>query len=411
MKILEADFILTCNENFDIVSNGAVCFDDKIIEIGSGQELRAKYKNATFMKLPKNSIILPGLINPHVHLEFSSNKTLLEYGGFVSWLHSVIKHREDIMAMSDTLTITNAINSMLQSGTTTIGAISSYGNDLEACINSPMKVVFFNEILGSNPQSVDILFNDFKQRLRFSKEAENGRFQAALSVHSPYSTHPILAKNALDIARRDDLLVSTHFMESQAEREWIDGGKGDFENFFKAFSPYARPLTTSLEYLKLFQGCKTLFTHCVQVTDEELEMIESQKGTITHCPRSNRLLGTGALHVKKVLQKDINFTLGTDGLSSNTTLNLWDELRGAIFTHQNQNLPNFAKLLLTSVTRNGAKALGQNSGELTKGKEADIITVSLEQEVHTIEQVALQALLHVKSVSNIFIQGEKVAIH
>lgn len=410
MIILEADYILTCNDNFDILKHSAICFDRKILEIASPKELQSKYKNATFLKLPKNSIIMPGLINTHVHLEFSTNKTQLEYGSFITWLNSVIKHRDDIMASCTNETITKAINTMLKSGTTSIGAISSYGNDLEGCLSSPMRVVFFAEILGSSPDSVDILFSDFKQRLRFAQEVENERFHAALSIHAPYSIHPILAKNVLDIARKEDLLVSTHFMESVAEKEWLVGARGEFKEFFQAFSPHAKPLTTPLEFLGLFHHCHTLFTHCVQANDEELEAIKNLNAHIAHCPRSNRLLGTSSLHVKSILDKNINLTTATDGLSSNTTLSLWDELRAAIFTHQDENLTTLAKTLLHSVTKNAALALRLNSGELTKDKEADIITFSLPEQVENIDQLPLQTLLHVKSVSDVFIQGEKVAI-
>lgn len=411
MTILEADFILTCNKDFEVLTNSAICFDEKILDLGKPSELKSKYKSATFFKLPKNSIILPGLINPHVHLEFSTNKTLLEYGSFIPWLQSVIKNRDDIMSECSNKTVQTALTTMLKSGTTSIGAISSYGNDLEECVKSQMRVVFFNEILGSSPDSVDILFADFKQRLKFSRQMDDKRFTTALSIHSPYSIHPILAKNALDIARHDNLLVSTHFMESQAEREWLDSGSGEFLDFFKAFSPYAKPLTRPLEYLELFKGCKTLFTHCVQTNDEELAFINSLNGHITHCPRSNRLLGVGTLDANKIEEKNINLTIGTDGLSSNTSLNLWDELRSALYVHENQSLPTFAQTLLQNATKNGALALGLNSGELSKNKEADIITATLPQHIQNKNQIALQAILHVKSAECVYIQGERVAFN
>ena len=39
---------------------------------------------------------MPAFINPHVHLEFSANRTTLEYGDFLKWLKSVINSRDEL---------------------------------------------------------------------------------------------------------------------------------------------------------------------------------------------------------------------------------------------------------------------------------------------------------------------------
>ncbi|MBS9778805.1 MAG: metal-dependent hydrolase [Campylobacteraceae bacterium] len=408
MKIIKADFILTCNEKFDILQNKAICFDEKIVEINDAEILCSKYPEAKFIKMPKNSILMSGLINPHVHLEFSANRSILNYGDFIKWLNSVIKNRDEIMELSTKKSMQNAINEMIKSGTTTIGAISSAGFDLEVCAKSKAKVVYFNEILGSNPSSADVLFEDFKNRLHVSLEQKSEHFFPAISVHSPYSTHPILAKKALQIAKQKDMIVSTHFMESFAEREWLDEAKGDFVNFFAPFNPYAKPLLKPLEYIELFKENKVLYTHCCYANDEELEAIKVQNATITHCPRSNRLLGCKNLHVKNILDKNINLTLGTDGYSSNNSLSIWDELRAALFLHVDLPLLSLAKNLLLSVTQNSSKALGVNSGSLEKGKDADFTAVSLEQIPEDLEQLPVQLILHVKKADKVFVNGEEI---
>jgi len=91
LKIINASYILTCNDNFDILENSAICFDKTIVEIDKLEILERKYPEAEVICLQKNSVIMPGLINPHVHLEFSANKTSLKYGSFITWLNSVIK--------------------------------------------------------------------------------------------------------------------------------------------------------------------------------------------------------------------------------------------------------------------------------------------------------------------------------
>lgn len=232
MKILEADFVLTCNDLFDIIESGAVVFDESIIEVGKSEDLKTKYPDATHIIAPKNSVILPGLINPHVHLEFSANQSMLTYGNFIAWLQSVIKHRETLGELATTELIASKLEAMLKSGTTTLGAISSFGYDLEACEKTPQRVVFFSEILGSIPSAADAMYGDFLSRYHQSLDYKSSSFIPAISVHAPYSTHPILAKKAIELAKKENCVLSTHFMESKAERTWLDNGNGDFMTFF-----------------------------------------------------------------------------------------------------------------------------------------------------------------------------------
>ena len=114
MTLITADFILTCNEGFEIIEDGAMLFDERIIEVGKCEELKAKHPTATIIETPQNSVILPGLINAHVHLEFSANQSMLRYGDFIVWLQSVIKHREELSALATTELIGSKLQEMLK---------------------------------------------------------------------------------------------------------------------------------------------------------------------------------------------------------------------------------------------------------------------------------------------------------
>jgi len=406
LKIISASYILTCNDKFEILTNSAVCFDKTILDIDKLENLSQKYPEAEVIELPKNSVLMPGLINTHVHLEFSSNKSSLKYGNFMTWLNSVIAKRDDLLSTCNDEVIEKQLKIMQKSGTTTFGAISSFGNDFDACYKTPQRVVFFTEILGSQPNSVDILFEDFKSRLRVTEDNENERLIPAIAIHSPYSTHPMLARNALDIARKKGYVVSTHFMESQAEREWIDSGKGEFNDFFNNFAPNSRPMSSANDYIDLFYGTKTLFTHCVQANKKELEEIKNIGGSVTHCPVSNRLLGIGRLEIENIDKTMLN--LGTDGLSSNISLNLWDEMRAALMMHFKGDLNKLAPLLIKMSTCNGAKALNLNCGEISKDKFADFIVCEVQDDLENIEDIALELILHTKFTKATYVAGEKI---
>lgn len=407
MKIINPKFILTCNENFDILQNQSICFDEKILKIDSLQNLQKQYKNAKIINTPPNTILMPGLINPHTHLEFCSNQSILQYGKFLPWLKSVIQNKDKINSLSTDELMKNTLHAMLKSGTTSIGAISSMGKDLHALANSDLRVVIFNEILGTNSEALDILYNDFLNRYYASCEFENKRFVSGVSIHAPYSTHKILAKKTIEFAKQNDLLISTHFLESIDERQWLEYQSGEFKDFFAPFDKNAKPFYSINEFIKLFENTKTLFTHCAYVDDEQLQILSSQNATITHCIRSNKLLGSQLLNIKKVLKNNINFTIATDGLSSNLNLNLWDELRANLFAHQIP-LKILSKILLHAVTKNAAVALGLKTGMIKKDYHCDFLLLNLQQ-MPSIEDLALHVILHTTNPSSVFVQGKCVS--
>lgn len=408
MKIILADYILLMDKDFTVIENGGVVFDKSIIEVSSDVEsLKEKYKEAEVILTHKNSVLMPGLINAHTHLEFSGNRTTLEYGSFMGWLNSVMEHREELINSCEDSCMEYALASMLKSGITSIGAISSLGRDLSVCANTPQKVVYFSELIGSNPSSADILFNDFKGRLDNAYYRKSETFFPAIAIHSTYSVHPVLIKKALEIAKEDDLVVSAHFMESSSERKWIDDGKGEFKAFFKKYLNTETPVTDAKRFLEAFKGMKTIFTHCVHTTEEERMEIENLGATIAHCPVSNRLLGAGRLDLEAIKNREISYSIATDGLSSNNSLSLFDELRTALMIHYDLDLRILAKDLLRGVTVNPAHALGLNSGEICEGKDADLITFTLPNEIKTEESLAYQIILHTKEVESVYINGEK----
>jgi len=404
MQIITAKYILTFQEDKPIMIDGAIAFDKKIVKVGKKEEILKSFPDATIKEFKENYCLLPGLINTHIHLEYLANKTTLEYGEFVKWLKSVIKYQQKLMDRCDDKSIKQTVDMLLKTGTTTIGEISSFGLDIDVLKESKINVILFNEVLGSSPEGVDLMYQNFLQRYQTTKSLADERFIPAISVHSPYSTHPILAKKALGLAKEDKTLVATHFMESRAEREWLDSGTGEFKELLQKFNPYAKPLVTAKEYIYLFDEIKTLFVHNCFATDEELKLIEEANHSIVTCPVSNRLLENTKLDISKVK----SYCVATDGLTSNISLNLWDELRSALFVHDSIDIDLLSKELLKSVTKVAGEALNLDKGILKEGYDADMIVVELPDSFEDSESIYKWLILHTKEVKESYIQGEKI---
>ncbi|MBD3829194.1 MAG: metal-dependent hydrolase, partial [Arcobacter sp.] len=278
---------------------------------------------------------------------------------------------------------------------------------LEACLKSPINKVFFCEVIGSKGDMIDTLFADFKSRLNNAKKFASKNFIPAIAIHSPYSVHPFLVRETLNLARNENLAVSSHFLESREEFEWLHKDEGSFLEFFKNFLNQEKAVSKPMEFLNLFSNIKNLsFTHCVEASNNDLEKIKELGASINHCVTSNRLLNNTKLDLDRL--GEIPFTIGTDGLSSNNSLSMFDELRNALMAHYDKNVIEFSKKLIKAATVNGSRALGLNKGVIGKDFDSDIISFSLPDNLEEVEDLYMQIILHTKFVDNVIIGGEYV---
>ncbi|MBK1972612.1 metal-dependent hydrolase [Campylobacter sp. TTU-622] len=406
MKIIYSDKIFLCNEKFSILEKKALAFNEQIIAIDSLETLQKKYPKAELIKSHKHTLLLPSFINPHTHLEFSANSYTLHFGEFLIWLKSVINSRDELSKEAKDNLILEKLNWMRKTGTATIGEISSFGSDLKPCVKASeegMRIIFFNEILGVSESQIPNKKEDFLKRFQDALKYKSELFIPAISIHSAYSTHPKLAKFALDLAKKQNLLVSTHLLESKIENFWLRFAKGKFKNYLKNFTSNPAPLYNVDNFLKLFKEVRTLFTHCVYL--KEWKNLDINLHSITHCAFSNRLLSTRSLNLKQALKSGLNIHLGTDGLSSNISLSMLDEMRANLLIHKDFNLLELSKKLILMTTLYPAKALNLNLGEIKVGKSADFSLFEVEECENS--QLPLQFILNAKYVEKLFIKGKE----
>lgn len=404
LYLIGASAVISCNKHFDIIKNGGILFnEDGILKIGNFDSLKsAKIPH----KFYDSCVILPAFINPHIHFEFSENTSTLNYGNFGVWLDSVMEHRSDLFSK---VNIGNSIKEVLKSGTGCVGAISSGGLDLEALSLSPLKVVFFNEIMGANESKIEEIKDDFEIRFKKAKLLENARFKNAIALHSPYSLHKELALYALHKARENKMLVSTHFMESKEELSWIDYQKGYFKYFFEHILGIkdAKPYYTKHEFLELFKDNATLFTHCLFLNNDDFEVLQKLNADIVSAPRSNRLLNNRYFDFFKAKDFGFKLILSTDGKSSNNSLSLLDEARCALFAYNKFDVNNLAKDIIYGITANVAKRFGFNNGILERGKASDFAIFHI-KDIAKSSQIALNFILHAKEVEDLYINGKRI---
>lgn len=407
MRIIGADFVALCNAEFDVLKQGGICFDTNgILEIAPYMQLRQKYKNVE-AQFYDSCVITPSFANMHLHLEFSQNDGILHFGDFGKWLDSVIEKREALMSGDLQSAMQAGINACLKSGVGFVGAISSNGLDLEVLANAPLRVLYFNEAIGSNAQMLDVLYQNFQARFKESQSKASARFIPAVAVHSPYSVHSKLLQKVLEFAKENNAPLSVHFLESCAEKEWLMQSSGYFSAFYeKFFNAKLKSFFSVDSFLDAFSDFKGVyFTHCLEAGSKEFAKIFRMQGKIITCPKSNRLLNNKFLDINCIEQNGIPLCIGTDGKSSNDTLSLLDELRIALFAYADMPLEVLARKLLLSVTRNAFVDTSLPLGELKCGNWADFAVFKLPK---VEEFLAQHLILYAKEAQQLLIQGKEV---
>ena len=371
--LLTADVVIPVSS--EPIRNGAVVVDGgRIVDIGTSDRIETDYPGLQKIGRP-NSIILPGFVNAHTHLELSWTRGKIGgFEDFTGWLERLVTLKAggvDQDLAEDSMRA--GIRDVIESGVTTVGEISSLdfgGRDMLR--SSGMRIIAFLE-----------LFDRISPRLSSLEFQSEDLYEERPFPHAPYSCGPELLEAVFACARENAVAAGIHLGESPDEVDFLRNLPNEFER--KIFplikkETFKRPgAETPTRYINRFLrggDVKLSAVHMVQVVDEDMEIIRGADIGIILCPRSNVFLRVGKPNLRQMLDHE-RVGLGTDGLSSNSDLDFFREIR---FLHDimvEQGIRQSARLAVYFATLGGARALflEEKTGSLEVGKSADIICV------------------------------------
>ena len=113
-----------------------------------------------------------------------------------------------------------------------------------------------------------------------------------------------------------------------------------------------------------------------------MDMIANSGAHVAHNPLSNLKLASGFAPITRMLEKNINVTLGTDGAISGNDMDMWLSMKLAATIHKaatGNPAAITSQQALHMATLNGARALGAEdiTGSIEVGKRADFILVDI----------------------------------
>jgi cytosine/adenosine deaminase-related metal-dependent hydrolase len=327
-----------------------------------------------------SAVIMPGLINAHVHLELTSLcNRLTEYDSFTDWLSQLIAERRSWNQDEFQCSIREGINLSLASGTTTVGDIATSGITRSITRGNMLRQVIFEESIALSPGQVEQTIADLNRILDTSKPGE--LIRQGVSPHSPYSVSGELYRGLSALAHQRKIPLTTHVAETESEIQFLETGTGEFRDYLQALSVFPTgwnpPGLHPIPYLHSLGvlGPNCLLIHCNYMDRESIDLVSGSGSSIVYCPRSHAFFDHPQHPVRELLDAGINITLGTDSLASNTTLSMLDEMR--FLYKERKDLKS--EEILKAVTINSAKALnyGNSIGILKSGCRADMTVLEV----------------------------------
>ena len=320
-------------------------------------------------------VLIPGMYNCHAHTPTSLLRGFANDLTLEVWLFEHIFPAEAKIKGIENAAYTGAmlaIAEMISSGTVAFSDMY-WGLPLiaKAVEDSGVKANLSNGVLSFDPEGYDYRkSNDYEETvhvLEHYHKAAHGRIKAEASLHCAYTTHPDAWRQVSDFAKENGITMHVHLSETQAEH---NKGKEMFD--LTPAQAFARHGVFDIP---------AIAAHACWVTEEDIEILAEYGVTVAHNPVSNLKLASGTAPIIQMQKKGINIALGTDGMASNNTHDLFEEIKVAsILQKCEQKDPTVlpAKTVFEMATVNGAKAQGRQGGMIKEGFDADLVLLDFD---------------------------------
>src|ERR687893_535429 len=358
-----------------VIRDGAVLVrGGRIADVGTLDDVVRRNPDSDTRYFPRYTIV-PGAVNAHAHLGFQRGDAP-EGGTFSGWLAKLIERLPEKEAWTAEAA-RNSAREAIGAGTTFMAESSPYGECLpqlaESGLAGTVYAEFFPHELGTPEKAVEFIMNEVR-RLR---EGLPERVDAQVSVHSPYTVDPESSRLAARRTREEGWRLAIHLSESPEEVEFVCDGTGGLANIF-ARNEWGGAGVSPVRYAKGIEllAPETIAAHLATgVSDEDIEILSRTGVAAAHCPRSNDYLGCDVSPVPRMRERGVRVGMGTDGLWSSPSMNLFEETMFAVDLH---GLDGATGLELA--TLGGARALGieNETGSLEPGKWADLAVVAVD---------------------------------
>lgn len=369
--------LLTRDQQNPYLVDGCVAVqDNKIVEVGSTEDLWGAYSEASFIDA-RGRVIMPGLINTHMHC-YSSFARGMD-------LKAQSPHEfSDILArlwwrLDKTLTLEDvyysaavAMIDCIKNGTTTI---FDHHASPRCITGSLFRIAEAAEKLGirtclcyevSDRDGMQAAQQGIDENVDYISKCSNGKDsmrRALFGLHASFTLNDALLRRSAEVAAMLGAGCHIHTAEALSDVEDCRNKHGK------------RVLERLLDYGVLHPA--TIAAHCVHVNEAEIRILQERSPFVVHNPESNMGNAVGCAPVLEMTRQGVRVGLGTDGY----TCDMLESLKVAHLLHKHQLKDAAAAWVEPHTMLFGQNAdfasacFGETLGRLVPGALADIIVV------------------------------------
>ncbi len=317
------------------------------------------------------NVLMPGLVNAHTHIPMTLMRGYAGGCDLHTWLNDWIFPAEaklDDRAVRAGADL--ALAELIAGGVTTIADMYMHTPAIAQAVlaagisaNLSCGGVYFGAPGDFSPAACP----DCDHQRQLTEEfhgAGNGQILVDASIHGEYTSNVPLWQWMANYAQRKGLGMHVHVSETQSEHE------GSLTRWgltpFRILDRYG------------VWDTRAIAAHCVWTTEDDWAGMAEKGVACVHNPVSNLKLGSGVAWIPAMKAAGVPIALGTDGVSSNNNQDMFEEMKFAAVLHNGVTRDPLALLpqdVLAMATREGAKALGRQTGRIAPGYVADLILV------------------------------------
>ena len=371
--ILRAKIVVTMSG--PPLEDGAVMVqeDGCIAAVGPFSEIRRDWPGEPVLDLG-GQVLLPGLINAHCHLDYTSLRNAINpQRSFTSWISRINALKRQMTDDDYLQSIADGFAELRAWGTTT----EAFPELLPKLPPPPIRTWWFLELIDirSRLPSEALL----EGALSFFEQHEGWLGGFGLNPHAPYTASPELFRLCGECAERFGMLLTTHIAESAEEEAMFRRGEGELFVFLQRLgrrmddcgmrSAFSNAVANGLV------GPGWLLAHANELDEEDVSLLAETPGDwhVVHCPRSHAFFHHRPFPWRRLEEAGVTLSLGTDSLASNDSLSLFAEMQAL-----QKSIPQLtSETVLRTVTTHPARALRKTGklGVLVPGAHADLIAL------------------------------------
>ncbi len=306
-----------------------------------------------------NGMLVAGFVNCHCHLEYSYVKGMIPPGGGLpEFIRSIIEIK--IAAKTPESTMISEAQKwdkvMASEGVVAVGDHNN--NDYVYGVKEQSQICYktFVEMYDFDGKSSDETFAIGMERVA---EHKRRGLDASIVPHANYTMEQRLigltgGEKVSDKGIKADGILSIHFKESVA----MAG-----ENELSEVVPNLSAERDSI-----------LLVHSIYASRDDIKTAKAKLGErmcVVVCPMSNLYIENNIADIDMMLEEGVNITIGTDSLSSNTTLSMLEEVKTLVARGYS------LEQTLGWATQNGANALciADWAGDLKEGLRPGVVLI------------------------------------